>query len=131
MTSPQCEHVVGLDGLAIIVNKSNAVSALSKAQLASIFTGEIADWRELGGAAGPIKVLSRDDKSGTYDTFKALVLGKGKLAAGAVRIEDSRELSDRVAATRTRSASSDCPIYAARRPSRFRSRESLLWCPIA
>ncbi|MGA2040129.1 MAG: phosphate ABC transporter substrate-binding/OmpA family protein [Bryobacteraceae bacterium] len=98
MTSPQCEHVVGLDGLAIIVNKSNSVSALSKAQLASIFTGETTDWRELGGTAGPIQVLSRDDKSGTYDTFKALILGKGKLAAAAVRIEDSRELSDRVAA---------------------------------
>ena len=97
MTSPECEHVVGLDGLAIIVNKSNAVSALSKTQVARIFTGEIADWREVGGAAGPIKVLSRDDKSGTYDTFKALVLGKEKLTAGAVRIEDSRELSDRVA----------------------------------
>jgi len=88
---------MGLDGLAIIVNKSNPVSALSKIQVAKIFTGEIADWRDAGGGAGAIKVLSRDDKSGTYDTFKALVLGKGKLAAGAVRIEDSRELSDRVA----------------------------------
>jgi phosphate transport system substrate-binding protein len=88
---------MGLDGLAIIVNKSNPVSALSKEQLAKIFTGEIADWKDAGGAAGPIKVLARDDKSGTYDTFKALVLGKGKLVAGAVRLEDSRELSDRVA----------------------------------
>ena len=97
MTSPVCEHVVGLDGLAIIVNKSNPVSALSTTQLAKIFTGEIADWRDVGGSAGPIKVLSRDDKSGTYDTFKALVLGTGRLVADAVRIEDSRELSDRVA----------------------------------
>ena len=97
MTGQACEHVVGLDGLAIIVNKSNPVSALSKEQLAKIFTGEIVDWKNAGGAAGPIKVLARDDKSGTYDTFKALVLGKGKLVAGAVRVEDSRELSDRVA----------------------------------
>ncbi len=97
MTSPACEHVVGLDGLAIIVNKSNAVSALTTSQVARIFTGEIADWRDAGGAAAPIKVLARDDKSGTYDTFKALVLGKGQLVAGAVRLEDSRDLSDRVA----------------------------------
>jgi phosphate transport system substrate-binding protein len=97
MTSPACEHVVGLDGLAIIVNKSNAVTALSLGQIAKIFTGEIADWKDAGGAAGPIKVLARDDKSGTYDTFKALVLGKRQLVAGAVRVEDSRELSDRVA----------------------------------
>ena len=97
MTSPACEHVVGLDGLAIVVNKSNTVSALTTTQVAKIFTGEIADWHDVGGAAGPISVLARDDKSGTYDTFKALVLGKQQLAAGAVRIEDSSELSDRVA----------------------------------
>jgi len=97
MTSPACEHVVGLDGLAIIVNKSNAVAALSLGQIGKIFTGEIANWQDAGGAAGAIKVLARDDKSGTYDTFKALVLGKRQLVAGAVRLEDSRELSDRVA----------------------------------
>jgi len=97
MTSAECEHVVGLDGLAIIVNKSNPVSALTKDQVAKIFSGEITKWKDVGGGAGPIEVLSRDDKSGTYDTFKALVLGKAKLVAGAVRIEDSRELSDRVA----------------------------------
>jgi phosphate transport system substrate-binding protein len=97
MTSPACEHVVGLDGLAIIVNKANPVKQLSTAQIGKIFTGEIADWKEVGGEAGAIKVLARDDKSGTYDTFKALVLGKNQLAAGAVRFEDSRELSDRVA----------------------------------
>jgi phosphate transport system substrate-binding protein len=97
MTSPACEHVVGLDGLAIIVNKSNPVSALTTSQVARIFTGEIANWKEVGGAEAPIKVLSRDDKSGTYDTFKALVLGKGKLVESALRLEDSSDLSDRVA----------------------------------
>jgi len=97
MTSAECEHVVGLDGLAIIVNKSNPVSALTKDQVAKIFSGEIANWKDAGGGAGPIEVLARDDKSGTYDTFKALVLGKQPLAAAAVRIEDSSELSDRVA----------------------------------
>lgn len=49
MTSPACEHVVGLDGLAVIVNKNNPVSALSKIQVAKIFIGEMADggkWAE-------------------------------------------------------------------------------------
>jgi len=96
MSSPGCEHVVGLDGLAIIVNKRNAVAALSLNQIGKIFTGEIADWKDAGGAPGAIRVLARDDKSGTYDTFKALVLGKRQLVAGAVRLEDSRELSDRI-----------------------------------
>ncbi|MGO9097375.1 MAG: substrate-binding domain-containing protein [Bryobacteraceae bacterium] len=97
MSSPACEHVVGLDGLAIIVNKSNAVAALSTSQIAKIFTGEITDWRDVGGSGGAIQVLARDDKSGTFDTFKALVLAKRQLVATAARLEDSRELSDRVA----------------------------------
>lgn len=97
MTSPACEQVLGLDGVAVIVNKANATASLSTSQIAKIFTGEVTDWKDAGGAAGPIKVLARDDKSGTYDTFKSLVLGKSPLVAGAVRLEDSRELSDRVA----------------------------------
>jgi len=43
-------------------------------------------------------VLARDDKSGTFDTFKSLVLGGTKLTPDAKRIEDSRELSNQVAA---------------------------------
>ncbi len=97
MTSPACEHVLALDGVAVIVNMGNAVTSLSTVQIGKIFTGEITNWQDVGGAAGPIKVFARDDKSGTYDTFKALVLGKQALAASAVRFEDSRELSDRVA----------------------------------
>lgn len=97
MTSSACEHVVGLDGIAVIVNKANPVAALSKEQLAKIFSGEITNWSQAGGQAGEIKLFARDDKSGTYDTFKTLVMPNSQLAQGAVRIEDSRILSDRVA----------------------------------
>jgi phosphate transport system substrate-binding protein len=98
MTSPASEHVLGLDGVAIIVNRANPVSALSLAQLASIFSGEITDWSGVSGRQGKIKLYSRDDKSGTYDTFKTLVLGSRGLASTATRIEDSRQLSEKVAA---------------------------------
>jgi phosphate transport system substrate-binding protein len=97
MTSPAAEHVVGLDGLAVIVNKANAVPMLTKAQLASIFTGQISDWSQLGAAArgktGQIKLYARDEKSGTFDSFQQMVLGQNKLAAGARRFEDSAQLS--------------------------------------
>lgn len=102
MTSPAAEHVVGLDGLAVIVNQGSAVSMLSKAQLADIFTGQTSDWRQLGAAArgksGPIKLYARDEKSGTFDSFQAMVLGPGKLAAAAQRFEDSAQLSEAVSA---------------------------------
>ena len=48
--------------------------------------------------SGPIKIYARNDNSGTYDTFKSLVLAGKPLAAGAQRIEDSKVLSDAVAA---------------------------------
>lgn len=97
MTSPASEHVLGLDGVAVIVNRANSVSTLSIPQIAGIFSGETADWSGVGGSAGQIKIYSRDDKSGTYDTFRTLVLGSKNLASSAARIEDSRELSDKVA----------------------------------
>lgn len=97
MTSPASEHVVGLDGLAVIVSKGNAIGSLTKDQIGRIFAGEVTDWKQLGAPGGAINVYARDDKSGTYDTFKTLVLGSKKLVASARRFEDSRELSDDVA----------------------------------
>lgn len=97
MTSPASEHVLGLDGIAVIVNSSNSVRSLSKEQIRSIFAGDVTDWSQIGGGPAPIKVFARDAKSGTWDTFKSLVLGDTPLASTAQRIEDSRQLSDRVA----------------------------------
>lgn len=93
------EHVVGLDGLAIIVAPTNPLANLSLAQLEDIFSGKLSNWSELGGKDLPIKVYARDDKSGTWDTFKTLVLEKHKteLSPTATRIESSTELSDTVA----------------------------------
>lgn len=98
MTSPAFEHVVGLDGLAVIVNKANTVQALTKDQIAKIFTGQVSDWADVGGIAGPIHIYARDDKSGTFDTFQHLVLGKDKINDKAMRFESSDQLSDKVAA---------------------------------
>jgi phosphate transport system substrate-binding protein len=97
LSSAASEHVVALDGIAVIVNPSNPVSALNKAQIAGVFSGAIRRWSEVGGADQPIVVHARDDKSGTFDTFKHVVLGDGTLVASAIRHESSDELSDAVA----------------------------------
>jgi phosphate transport system substrate-binding protein len=97
MSSPASEHVLGLDGIAVIVSKNNRIESLSKGQVAQLFTGEVTDWSQVGGAKGPVTIYARDDKSGTYDTFKTLVLGTKPLVKNAHRLEDSRELSDSVA----------------------------------
>lgn len=97
MTSPANEHVLGLDGIAVIVHPSNRIASLTEDQVGAIFTGVVTDFAKAGGAPGAIKVLARDDKSGTYDTFKTLVLGKTPLVDGAKRFEDSAALSAEVA----------------------------------
>lgn len=89
------EHIIGLDGLAIIVNQNNSVKRLSSETLAKIFSGEINNWSQVGGAAIPIELFARDQFSGTWDTFKNLVLKKYNktLSQQAKRLESSSELS--------------------------------------
>ena len=93
------EYVIGLDGIAVIVNRDNPVSSLEKETVMDIFSGRVRNWSEVDKSmSGPIRVYARDDRSGTYDTFKSLVLGKGKsLVTGALRYESNADLSDDVA----------------------------------
>jgi phosphate transport system substrate-binding protein len=95
MRSAESEQVIAIDGLAVIVHPDNPVQSLSVEQVARLFSGEIANWRELGGANAAVELHARDDQSGTYDTFKELVLGsQGKtLATNATRYESNDALS--------------------------------------
>lgn len=98
LRSASAEQVIALDGLAIIVHPDNPVQQLDIAQVAALFAGEIDNWQALGGPAGAVRLYARDDNSGTFDTFKELVLSsQGKQLAGAAqRFESSDELSERV-----------------------------------
>jgi phosphate transport system substrate-binding protein len=90
------EHVIGLDGLAVIANVANPVTSVSKDSIARIFAGEVTSWKDVGGNDKTIGLYARDDKSGTFDTFKSLVLDKRKLSARSKRFEDSSQLSAEV-----------------------------------
>lgn len=96
---PENELVVGLDGLAIITHSGNPIPSLSLSQVVKIFSGEITNWSELGWKNLPINLYARDDKSGTWDSFKSLVLepAKAQLMTTAKRYESSSSLSDDVA----------------------------------
>ncbi len=80
----------------MIVNRSNKINTLEMPQLAAIFSGQITDWAEVGGEPGAIGVYARDDNSGTYDTFKHIVLDKLKLKEGSRRFESNPELSEQI-----------------------------------
>ena len=97
LRSPATEHVIALDGIAVIVHPANPLRSLDRGALHDIFTGKIGDWSALGLGAEPIHVLARDDMSGTFDTFKHLVLRKDRLASAAQRFSSSELLSDAVA----------------------------------
>ncbi|MEI8266087.1 MAG: phosphate ABC transporter substrate-binding/OmpA family protein [Betaproteobacteria bacterium] len=99
LDSPANEHVIALDGLAILVSKSNRVDALSIEQIMGIYTGKITDWSQVGGTPGPIYPVARNEGSGTADTFSGLVLNGTSMSLNVKRIEDSRTLSDFIAAT--------------------------------
>ncbi|QQE82053.1 substrate-binding domain-containing protein [Pseudomonas putida] len=96
------EQVIGLDGVAVFVHPDNPLPQLNTEQLAHIFSGRIQYWEQLGLAGGPIHLYARDDRSGTFETFKALVLEphRSELARQAQRFESSDELADRVRADR-------------------------------
>ncbi len=64
---------IALDGIAIIVNKDSAVEDLTVDQLKQMFTGEITNWSEVGGADGEIVLIGREAGSGTRDGFESIV----------------------------------------------------------
>ena len=92
------EHIIGLDGLAVIVNQNSPLKSMSLNTLAKIFAGEVTNWAQIGQREGEIKLFARDANSGTWDTFNKLVLKKtGKeLQASAERFESSSQLSEQV-----------------------------------
>ena len=64
---------VALDGIAIIVSKDSKVADLTVEQLKKMFTGEITNWKEVGGDDGEIVLVGREAGSGTRDGFESIV----------------------------------------------------------
>ena len=64
--------ILAYDGIAIIVHPSNKVSDLSLETIAKIYTGEIKNWKDVGGADGAIVLIGREANSGTRDGFESI-----------------------------------------------------------
>lgn len=67
------QTVIALDGIVVIVNKANPVKDITLEQIQKVYTGEITNWKELGGKDQEIAVVSREEGSGTRDGFEAVV----------------------------------------------------------
>lgn len=70
------ETIVALDGIAIIVNPQNPVKDLSLEQIAKIYTGEITNWKDVGGDDAEIVLIGREAGSGTRDGFESITKTK-------------------------------------------------------
>ncbi len=70
------EFTTARDGIALVVNPSNPISALTIEQIGKIYTGAYTNWSQLGAPDNPIVVLSRESSSGTFVFFQKRVMNK-------------------------------------------------------
>lgn len=77
---------IAFDGLAVVVNRSNSVSNISRKQLFDIYKGNITNWKQVGGADQAIAVVTREASSGSRYSFESLL--------GLTRIINDRLVSD-------------------------------------
>jgi phosphate transport system substrate-binding protein len=96
---PVC-HAISMDGVCIIVHPSNPIKALTVEQVRSIFTGKVANWKDLGGADMEIVAISRDTSSGTYEAFDHFVMNKEKMFDKVQYVQTNPEAHSRAAQTK-------------------------------
>jgi phosphate transport system substrate-binding protein len=92
-------HVAAMDGVCIVVHPSNPVQGLTTEQVRKIYMGEIANWKQVGGADMAIVPISRDTSSGTYETFHELVMHKEKMAGNVETVNANPQAYNRVKTT--------------------------------
>ncbi len=70
--------ILAYDGIAVIVNNENPISDLTIEAIAKIYTGEITNWKAVGGNDAEIVLIGREANSGTRDGFEAVADVEGK-----------------------------------------------------
>jgi phosphate transport system substrate-binding protein len=90
------EHIVGYDGICVVVNKNNPVETLTLDQMRKIFNGSYRSWRQVGGPDEKIGVVTRDTSSGTYVFFQEDVLMKDDYATGAKMLPSNAAITSAV-----------------------------------
>ncbi len=89
--------IVAYDGIAVVVNAKNPVSALNKRQIEQIFTGDVSDWSAVGGTPGKISIYTRNTSSGTYSDWKELAMRKRDYAATSQKMAGNEQIVAEVA----------------------------------
>ena len=93
------ENVVAIDGIAVVVNPAVTVNDLTKEQLTKIYTGEIKNWKDLGGEDAPVVVVGREAGSGTRGAFEELLGIEDQCVYTGGEIESTGAVMAKVAST--------------------------------
>lgn len=88
-------HVAN-DAIAPVVHPSNPIRDLTIEQLKAIYSGEIANWSELGGIDAPVVAVGRDSSSGTFETWEKLVLGGGDPSPSVLALSSNGDVAAEV-----------------------------------
>ena len=84
------------DMIGVIVNEKNGVQDLTLKQIEGIFTGDITDWSEVGGQAGPISVYTRNTSSGTYKSFQEMAMDKRDYGSNTQKMAGNEQIAQEV-----------------------------------
>jgi phosphate transport system substrate-binding protein len=87
---------VAQDAIAVVVNPVNPVSGITVTQLKEIYLGKIVNWKELGGDDAPIVVVSRDSSSGTFDTWKHIIMNSEGILPSAIYTTSNADVAGEV-----------------------------------
>jgi len=88
--------IIARDGLAIVVNPANPVTGLTIEQLRWLFGGQIRNWRDVGGRDGPVRPITREEGSGTRESFVNLVMLKTDISRSALTQESNGAVKELV-----------------------------------
>ncbi|MEW6189893.1 MAG: phosphate ABC transporter substrate-binding protein, partial [Actinomycetota bacterium] len=86
------DHQIAIDAVTIIVHPSNPITNLTKDQVKKIFTGQITNWKDVGGNDESIQVVNRDEASGTRECFYEIALGKTNFTKNVIIQPGSGEM---------------------------------------
>ena len=90
--------VIAVDGIAVIVHKDNPIDNLDIEEIRGIFSGEIKNWKELGGKDKEVIPVTREEGSGTRASFEDMIMGE-KAISDACLVQDSNGAVREIVAT--------------------------------
>ena len=80
---------IARDGLAIVVHPRNPIAGLTREQAKEMFQGELTNWSQVGGENRPVRLITREEGSGTREAFSKLVMHEHDISPRALTQESN------------------------------------------